>query len=250
MSASRALGAIATAIALLVLVPASALAGRHPGIDVSRFQGTITWPRVAAEGIEFAFVQASRGDGGDCAVRPERCGPDEYYDGNLKAAKRAGIKVGPYHRAFVGGDGRREVRRDAQLEAAVFLESVGRLKGGDLRPALDVETPFSDLDAAELQLWVRVWLRRVEAKLGMRPIIYTNNTSWQALANTTAFADAGHRLWVANWNVRAPIVPANNWGGRGWKIWQRSSTGSVDGINGDVDLNVMRGGYRSVKVRR
>ena len=51
---------------------------RLPGIDVSRFDGEIRWDRVAGAGIEFAFVQASRGAGDDCPVKPRRCGRDGF----------------------------------------------------------------------------------------------------------------------------------------------------------------------------
>ena len=205
--------------------------------------------RGPADGKRFAFVQASRGDGGDCTVKPGRCGIDEYYDINYAEAKDAGVVVGPYHRAFVGGETPAEIRLDARLEAAVFIESVGSLKGGDLLPALDVETPFDGLDALDLQLWMRVWLRKVEAALRAKPIIYTNHSSWVATGDPTDFALAGHKLWVAQWEVRKPLVPAQDWAGKSWKVWQHSSTGSVDGISGNVDLDVVRGGLGPIRVR-
>ena len=60
---------------LLTAASATAAERRIPGIDVSRFQGEIGWTRMAADSdVEFAFVQASRGKGPDCAVRPDRCG--------------------------------------------------------------------------------------------------------------------------------------------------------------------------------
>ena len=241
---------IATFAALLALFVAAApaSAGRIPGIDVSRFQERIDWERVADDGVRFAFVQASRGAGNDCTVRPRQCGNDGFYDDNYAAARAAGIVVGPYHRAFVGGDGRAGVRANALAEARVFIDEVGELRGGDLLPALDVETPFADLSAAELRIWTRTWLERVQGAFGVKPIIYTNVTSWGALGDPAAFARQGYPLWVANWNVSVPAVPADNWGGRGWRVWQHSSDGAVAGIDGRVDLNWLRGGWRSLSV--
>jgi lysozyme len=243
------IGAALAALALLAAAPAANPAPtRLPGIDVSRFQGLIDWQAVADSGVRFAFLQASRGAGDDCTVVPLRCGPDETYAGNYEAAKAAGIRVGPYHRAFVGGDGGAGVRANAKAEAKVFLAEVGDLRGRDLSPALDMETPFADLSAAELRIWARTWLKRVRRALGAKPIIYTNASSWSALGDPLSFALKGHPLWVANWDVRQPQVPAGNWAGRGWRIWQHSSSGRVPGIAGRVDLDWLRGKWRRLSV--
>lgn len=247
----RAAGAAALVLALLLAALApTASAARLEGIDVSRFQNRIDWDAVAADGIAFAFVQASRGTGNDCSVKPRRCGPDERYDFNADAARAAGVAIGPYHRAFVGGRGRSGVRADAKAEAGVFVTAVGRLRPGDLAPALDVETPFDGLSPGKLRLWVRTWLGRVERKLGAKPLIYTNTSSWSATGDTTEFALAGHPLWVAQWGVRRPSVPAANWAGESWSVWQYTSSGEVAGIEGNVDRDVLRGGLAALSARR
>jgi GH25 family lysozyme M1 (1,4-beta-N-acetylmuramidase) len=242
--------ALAAAVAALALGAGPAEAARLQGIDVSRFDGVIDWQQVGADGIRFAFVQASRGAGDDCAVKPHRCGRDGLYDANYANANDSGVRVGAYHRAFVTGRGRATLRDDAQAEAEVFIDRVGRLHPGDLRPALDFETPFADVKAEQLRLWARVWLRRVKAALGVKPIIYTNTSSWAATGDTTEFALDGHDLWVANWGVRRPAVPAGDWAGEGWSVWQYTSDGSVAGIHGRVDRDVLRGGrLKSLTVR-
>jgi GH25 family lysozyme M1 (1,4-beta-N-acetylmuramidase) len=230
-----------TALAVAALAAPQASAERTPGIDVSRFQGRINWELVAADGVEFAFVQASRGSGNDCTVAADRCGPDEFYDRNYTRARKAGIRIGPYHRTFTGGRGPKSVRADAREEANVFLAEVGKdYSSNDLPPVLDVESPFNDLSGALLRRWIRNWLVKVEKELGVRPLIYTNVSSWSATGNTTRFAQQGYRLWVANFDVPRPQVPAENWAGFGWSIWQYTSTGSVSGIAGDVDRNHAR----------
>ena len=237
-----------TALWASCAVSASAAPGRVPGIDISRFQGQIIWSSVADDGVRFAFVQASRGSGEDCSVVPRECGADGFYDFNYLEAKAEGIRVGPYHRAFVGGLKAGQVKTDARAEALVFTNAVGELEDGDLRPALDLETPFADLSSAELRIWARTWLKAVRRELGVKPIIYTNASSWNALGNPLSFARAGYKLWVANWNVRAPQVPAANWAGFSWRVWQYSSSGRVPGITGRVDLNWLRGGWHGLTV--
>src|SRR5438045_3009672 len=56
------------------------------GIDVSKWQGTITWPKVKAAGIEYAFIRVSDGT----ASR------DPKFATNWAGAKAAGIIRGPY----------------------------------------------------------------------------------------------------------------------------------------------------------
>jgi lysozyme len=219
------------------------------GVDVSRLEGRIDWQRVAATDIEFAFVQASRGSGADCAVRPRRCGADPRYLYNYRGAKASGLRVGAYHRAFVGGRTLRAAKRDARIEAGLFVSEVGRLRGGDLLPALDVETPFAGLDPRRLRAWIRTWLERVRIRLGARPLIYTNLHSWQFTGDVRSFARAGHRLWVANWGVRHPAVPAGNWDGRGWSIWQFTNDGRVAGIPGRPDMNRLGVPFRAISAR-
>ena len=237
----------ATALGMAA-TPAHAGPGRL-GIDVSRFNGTIDWFQVADAGVQFAFIAASRGSGEDCAVVPDSCGADPLFASNHAAARAARVRVGPYHRAFVGGGTPEEVLADARAEAQVFLGSVGTQLKGDLRPALDVETPFEVAGSTELRMWIRKWLKLVEAGLGERPLVYTNPTSWSATGNSKEFAKKGHPLWVANWGVRRPSVPARNWAGRGWAVWQFTSSGRLPGISGRVDLNRFKGKFSRIAAR-
>ena len=222
---------------------------RAVGIDVSRFQKTIDWPTVAGTGVRFAFVQASRGSGADCTVKPLECGADPYFAANRTGAEAVGIRVGAYHRAFATGGTLEATRADAIAESDVFLASVGSLQAGELIPVLDVETPFSGLTSVTLRAWIRVWVKRVARALGHKPMIYTNATSWGATGNTKEFARAKYPLWVAQWGVSKPTVPAANWAGHGYSVWQYTSSGSVAGISGHVDMDRLGTGLAKITVR-
>jgi len=245
-----AIAVAALCAALLSMAPAGANAGtRAVGVDVSRFQGTIIWPSVAGAGVSFAFVQASRGSGADCTVKPTQCGADPYFAANRLAAESAGVRVGAYHRAFAAGGTDADARADALAEADVFLASVGSLQSGELVPVLDVETPFTGMTSTSLRTWVRVWVKKVSKQLGRKPMIYTNSTSWGSTGNTTEFARARYPLWVAEWGVSRPSVPAANWAGRGYSVWQFTSSGSVPGISGNVDMDRLGKGLAKITVR-
>lgn len=237
-----------TVALILLLLPVAASAARNiRGIDVSRFQETIDWGRVGKTDLRFAFVAAGRGSGGDCLVVPERCGADEFYDANYRGAKGVGLRVGAYHRGFASGSTPGAAKEDARAEADVFIESVGKVRRRDLRPALDVETPFADMTPVSLRAWISAWLARVERKLNVSPIIYTNDSSWQATGDTTSFALGGHPLWVANFDVPSPLVPAEDWAGKSWTVWQYTSSARVRGIEGAVDKNRLRKGFRKLE---
>ena len=243
------LAAAALCAALLCLAPASASAGTKAiGIDVSRFQRAIDWPTVAASGVRFAFLQASRGSGADCTVKPGQCGSDPYFASNRVAAATSGIRVGAYHRAFATGGTVASARADALAESDVFLASVGSLRSGELLPVLDVETPFTGMTSATLRTWIRVWVKRVKKRLGRKPMIYTNATSWAATGNTMEFAKAKYPLWVAEWGVSRPTVPAGNWARNGYSVWQYTSSGSVPGIAGKVDMDRLGKGLAKITV--
>lgn len=62
-------------------------AGESYGIDVSHYQGSIDWPKVAADGIDFAYLKST--EAGDWV--------DETFATNWEGARAAGLDVGAYH---------------------------------------------------------------------------------------------------------------------------------------------------------
>jgi GH25 family lysozyme M1 (1,4-beta-N-acetylmuramidase) len=95
-----------------------------------------------------------------------------------------------------------------------------------------------------MQTWVSTWLQIVSSATGVKPMIYTSPNFWtNSMGNTQMFAQGGYTvLWVAHWtSASQPTVPANNWGGHGWTFWQYTSSGTVNGISGSVDLDRYNG---------
>jgi lysozyme len=193
------------------------------GIDISHWQGEIDWTQVRAAGKAFAFMKASE--------------DIDFIDGtyvlNRSRARAAGLVTGAYH--FAQPD---RSPGDAGAEADHFLATAA-IADGDLPPVLDLERA-NGLTPAELQAWVKAYLERIRVRTGVRGVIYTSPNFWSRnMGGTDWFATNGYRVvWVAHWTTApAPRVPASDWAGFGWTFWQYTSSGSVAGITGRVDLD-------------
>jgi GH25 family lysozyme M1 (1,4-beta-N-acetylmuramidase) len=206
------------------------LMARVPGIDVSHWQGTINWSSVAAAGKQFVFTKATEGT--------------DYVDptvaANTSGARAAGLLAGVYH--FAHPD-----TNTASAEAQHFLSAAANyLKSGFMRPVLDLEDGAS-IGKVALSQWVVEWCDTVKAAIGgFDPIIYCNTNY------ASNFLDAnvlGRPLWIANWSTllgdpnTTGQPPTGIFGVDAWSYWQHSSTGSVSGIGGNVDLDVFNGDH-------
>jgi len=214
---------------------AARAAATLPGIDVSHWQGEIDWQKVAASGQRFVFMKST----------DATSFVDPRFRENRAGAKANGLKVGFYHFARPGPE-----PRDPIKEARHFIRTAKPV-AGELLPVLDIEST-GGLDPDELTRWARRWVREVELKTGVTALVYTSPYFWRTYhADTRALARDGSLLWIAHWGVSAPSIPARNWDGRGWKVWQYTSTGRVSGIVGDVDRNHFAGTHLgSITIRR
>jgi len=190
-------------------------AANAQGIDVSHFQGTVSWQQVQQAGALFAFAKATDG--------VTWIDPD--FTANWTGMKEAGLLRGAYH-FFEPAD-------DAAQQAEFFL-SVVQLESGDLPPVLDVETTAATSEA----LWqgVLTWLEQVEAATGVKPILYMSPGFANQYAAPASLA--AYPLWVAEYGVSQPMLPT---GWTSWLIWQSSESGTMPGITGAVDLDEVNG---------
>ncbi|HVL32477.1 MAG TPA: GH25 family lysozyme, partial [Actinomycetota bacterium] len=232
-------GALIALTALITTVsPLEAKADSHRvrGIDVSHHQGNIDWTAVSQDPQQIRFVIAR--------ASACRSTADTKYDANQSGASAAGLTTGAYHFACPDDD-----EGDARAEADFFVQRAA-LRSGDIVPALDLEgqslTQSGDglgCGTQALRDWVWTWLNRVRERTGLRAMIYTPPSFWRnCMGNDSSYADAGHDLlWIAHWcspeGTNCPSVPADNWDGNGWTFWQYTSSGTVNGIAGNVDMN-------------
>ena len=161
---------------------------------------------------------------------------DPWYERNRVRAQRAGILFTAYHYANPS-----HRAGDATREADWFVRNA-KLNGTNLIPALDLEES-GGLSPRQLRRWTLEWLRRVEHRLGVKPMVYTSPGFWSGwVGNTTSISRAGFDvLWLSHWQTRRPSVPAHKWAGDGWTLWQWTRTGRVPGVTGWVDRNLYSG---------
>jgi hypothetical protein len=129
-----------------------------------------------------------------------------------------------------------------QSPRRIALSTTRNRRLADLLPVLDLERS-GRLSAANLAAWTGAWLSEVQARLGVKPIIYTGLNFWRFdLADTTAFALAGFKLWYARYTL-APtaIAPASNWADNGWTFWQWTSCARIPGLAHCGDADRFRG---------
>jgi len=188
------------------------------GIDVSKWDGTVNWPRVKAAGVYFAFVRVSDGTN----TR------DAQFATNWAGAKTAGVIRGAYQ--FF------RPTQSVTTQADMMISAIGTYQAGDLPPVIDVEDA-GGLGAATVASRVRAWVDRVQAALGVTPIVYTGKYFWRDQVGGPA-SFAPNPLWIAQYTSLCPDLPAP-W--TRWTFWQYTETGRIDGIDTAVDINRFNG---------
>lgn len=189
------------------------LPGEAYGIDVSHHQGMIDWAQVAAEDISFAYIKAT--EGGDHG--------DPRFAENWAGAGGAGLERGAYHFFTLCTSG------DAQ--ARNFL-SVVPADARALPPAVDLELAgncSARPDAATVHREIAEFVRLVERASGRELLLYVGN-DFEARYPTKEVFD--RPLWQLRFLLRPDV--------EGWVVWQVTGFAHVEGIAGDVDLDVMR----------
>ena len=193
-------------------------------IDVSKFQGDIDWQRVKDDGVEAAYIRLGyRGySSGEIVV-------DEKYEDNISACNELGIDCGVYF--FTEAVNEEEAREEADF----CIENLGEYSTA-LPIAIDVEESANlsksrtkDLSMEQRTLNVIAFCERIREK-GYEPIIYGNLKSLMIMMDISSLEDYDKWFAYYHYPLRFPYKI---------KMWQYSATRKVDGIEGDVDLNLM-----------
>ncbi len=197
------------------------------GIDVSRHQGKIDWEKVSGDGVSYAFIRAGfRGSSEGKLME------DEFFADNIEGATENDIDVGVYFYTQA------LTEEEAREEAEFVLELI---EPYDLTypVVFDLEEAEDDL-ARTAQMTKEEYTRVVIAfcevikEAGYTPMVYGNLRSFMLMLDMEQLED--YDKWFAYYDNPLYFPYA-------FEIWQYSSTGSVDGIDGNVDLNVCMKDY-------
>ena len=197
------------------------------GIDVSHYDGAITWSQVKSAPKVFAWAKATEG----------LTNTDATFSTNATNGVAAGVYMGGYHFAH-------PETNSASAEASYFMSVAGTyVKACQLMPALDLEDPAggpsltSSMTSAALTSWVMTWMSAVKSQGGVEPILYTSGSIATYLGSSAHV----YNLWIADPDGSSTANPTNIGGWPNWAFKQYSWTGTVPGISAQVDLNVFNG---------
>ena len=183
-------------------------------LDVSRWQGTIDWAKVAASGqIDGVMLRVLGSKGGKPYLDPQ-------FERNYAECTRLGLPVGGYYYSTA----LTKAQADAELEA---LKTALRGKTLQLPLAIDVEDPrLRSLAPAKLSALVARAADRIET-WNLYAMVYT----YTNFADTALAAQplAPYDLWLADYRGKRPA--------RRHGMWQYTSRGQLPGISGPVDLS-------------
>lgn len=193
------------------------------GIDVSRYQGEIDWERVRADGVEFAFIRAGiRGYGTGKLV------PEEGFAENLVEAVDAGVDVGVYFFSQA------VTEEEAVEEADLVIDS---LSGNgipypvvyDLEKVKSADGRMNKMTKEEMTKVCIAFCERIR-EAGYTPMIYGNLETFCLMLDMKQLEE--YPKWFAFYQSEF-YFPYD------YQIWQYSDKGRVDGIEGDVDMNIL-----------
>jgi lysozyme len=179
------------------------------GLDISHHNDIYSW-NLLSKGISFCIIKASEGSKTD----------DNKFNQNWEMAERMKLTRGAYH--FFSP----QIPAEKQFE--LFKRKV-KLKEGDLPPVLDVEKANTNMNE------VNKWLQLAEKHYGVKPIIYSDYVYFMTFMKGKV---DHYPLWLV-FNYKYKVIP--HFFNNECVFLQYNQAGKVNGINGDVDLDVFLG---------
>lgn len=189
------------------------------GIDISHHQGKILWEKLKTENISFVIIKATEGQDYK----------DPLFVENWSNSKQAGYKTGAYH--FY------RFCKDGKSQANNFIETVPN-QPDNLPPAIDLEfggNCNAEKSREQIILEVTEFLQLVELHYKKKPMIYATDEFYDAYLVGNF---SNYPIWIRD-IYRRPTLED----GREWFMWQFANRGHLEGIEGYVDLNVVKGKF-------
>lgn len=193
------------------------------GIDVSSWQGEIDWKKVAADGITFAIIRA-----GYRGYEAGTVNEDRYFKKNIQGALAAGLKVGVYFFSQAINEA------EAVAEAKFCLGLVKDYKITypivfDWEDVSDTDARTYKMPNATLTACAAAFCKTVE-DAGYVPSVYFGASKGYLNLDLSKLKE--YDFWFARYKSNVPKFYYR------FSIWQYSSTGRVNGINGSVDRDI------------
>ena len=192
------------------------------GLDISAHNEVTDWNAVKASGVDYVMLRVGyRTYGG--GVITEDAKFSEYYEG----AKAAGLKIGAYFFS-------QAVSAEEAEEEAVFAARQLDGLALDFPLAYDWELIFDDgartdtVSVETLTAATITFCENVKA-FGFAPMVYQNKRT--ALLKYDLPRLTQYPFWLAEYGD-GPTYPYD------YDMWQYSCTSAVEGITGDVDMNL------------
>ena len=194
----------------------------HKGIDVSRYQGSIDWEKVAKDDVEYAFIRLGIRGYTEGAIQE-----DETFEDNIVGARRNNIDVGVYF--FTQATSVAEAEEEAQY----VLDMIEPYRV-DYPVVIDVEAVASEnartrnLTKEERTQYCIAFCEMIK-NAGYTPMIYGNLKTFMLMLDIEQLED--YDKWFAYYDEQF-YFPYD------FKVWQYTDNGKVRGIGKDVDLNI------------
>ena len=196
------------------------------GIDVSSYQGEIDWEAVADDGVEYAFIRV-----GFRGYTAGTLNMDRYFHQNVQGALDAGLSVGVYFFS-------QAISEEEAVEEAEYV--LDALAGYDIdfpvvfdwEPIGSSSARTNDLSGEVLTDCAIAFCERV-AEEGYTPMVYFNQPVGYLQYELDRLTD--YDFWYAQYPTADNMVPSMYYN---FQIWQYTSSGRVDGVEGNVDLNL------------
>lgn len=192
------------------------------GIDISRYQKEVDFEAVKASGVDFVMIRlAYRG------YETGRIVYDKYGFSNIENALAAGLEVGVYFFSQA------ITPEEAEEEAYFILDAVRDYNITmpivfDWESVSDPDARTADMDKKTLTACCKAFLETIDAA-GYRPMVYFNRRQSRYHMDISALKE--YEFWLAAYTDRMDFPYKI-------KMWQYTNSGSVPGIEGDVDINV------------
>ncbi len=189
------------------------------GIDVSQWQGDINWSKVKDAGAEFAMIRMGyqKGYDGENVIDP-------YFIKNITGAKQAGIKVGIYYYSYA------KTAEESKSQAEWVASNLKDYEI-DLPVSFDWESWSSfvtcNMSFYDINKVARTYCDTLKSH-GYQTSLYSSKNYLEKIWYPEEFDE----VWLAHYTSKT------NYEGS-YHMWQFCNTGKIDGINGDVDIDVL-----------